>query len=498
MRTTRHIIGALAAVGVLAGAVRPEIARAQDRLPIDRWLASSAFRVEEGVDPLDADVLEPPGETGVFPDRGRTELGADWSLLRDDGNAVFLLDPEIDSEPEPEGGEAAASAAAVVAYAHAYIKAAQDRTIRIVWGGVDCTRVAAWLNGRPLDPLGEPAGEPVSGEVPRALRAEVRIGLGYNTLLIKAVQGECPFGVAASLEAVEEDGLRGISVRASRPFGDSRTGPRPWIIAAPEAGPEALLGWQDETLYGAASVRLAGFAVTPIEGARVEASAAGRKVQRDVEWLTPAAPEAVIVPFEFDRLRTALLRDEGLSLKLKWDDLETETELSLQPQNLLAALHGSIRLLGWTPASGGGPAGQTSPEEAADGDPPHPLAHLIPLPDAAGVTLFGEWRVPGWLAGFSLRLDASGAPGSYRLDSRPVEGTEIVLCQACEKGKKIQIVVETTGAWERFPGAAVTDAGPPLDLTPEEAIEWLRLLDERGSREYRSRAAQASAGPAGD
>ena len=79
------------------------------------------------------------------------------------------------------------------------------------------------------------------------------------------------------------------------------------------------------------------------------ASVAGRKVQRDVEWLTPAAPEAVIVPFEFDRLRTALLRDEGLSLKLKWEDTETNTELSLQPQNLLAALHGSIRLLGWTP-----------------------------------------------------------------------------------------------------------------------------------------------------
>jgi hypothetical protein len=495
MRTRRALVGGLVAVGVLASGGGPPSARAQDRVPIDRWLVSSAFPVGAEGDPLRTDVLEPPGETGVLPDRGRTELGADWKLKRNDGTSVFLLDPHLEVDETGSGS----TSPSIVVYAHAYLKAPADRTVRLTWGGVACTRVAAWINGRSIDELGRPADEGAFHDVPTAHSADVRIGFGYNTLLIKAISGDCPLGIAARLEVGADGALEGVRVQASRPYGDTRTGPRPWVIAASEAGPESLLGWKDETLFGAAAVRLAAFAVTPIEGAEIEAIVSGHKVKRDVEWLTPAEPLSVLVPFEFERLRTALVRNQDLELRLKWGAGESEGVLSLRPEPLLEAFHSSIRLLGWTAAS----TGDVNPEEALeeiDDEEPHPLANLIPLPKAAGIPLVGEWKIPGSLSGFTLRLDTRDAPGAYRIGSRPAEGDEILLCQACRKGQTIQIVVQTTGSWSRFPGAVIADPGAPLDRTlgQDEAKDWLKLLDDKGSREYLERAVDGTTAAAGN
>ena len=109
------------------------------------------------------------------------------------------------------------------------------------------------------------------------------------------------------------------------------------------------------------------------------------------------------------------------------------------------------------------------------------------------MTLVGEWKVPGWLSGFTLRLDAQGAPGEYRLDSVPVEGDGTVLCSGCRKGQTVQLVVRSTGAWTRFPGAAIVDGAAPADLDPEEAGRWLRTLDEKGNRAFRERLAAEGA-----
>ncbi len=115
--------------------------------------------------------------------------------------------------------------------------------------------------------------------------------------------------------------------------------------------------------------------------------------------------------------------------------------------------------------------------------------HRLPLPQNEGRTVLGEWKVPGWLDGFTLRLDVEGAPGTYRVDARDATADPILLCDPCKKGRTVRIEARTTGAWEAFPAARIVGVEHPA---AGDAAAWLRLLDEDGSREYRKRAAAAA------
>jgi hypothetical protein len=196
------------------------------------------------------------------------------------------------------------------------------------------------------------------------------------------------------------------------------------------------------------------------------------------------------MPYPFETLREAGLRGEGMEIELDWDEGKTKEVLRLDPSALLEALHAPIRLLGWTVAAGGERTPAEAAQEEADlrdfeGEP-HPLAHLVPLP-GPGVILAGEWEVPGWLSGFTLELDAAGAPGEYRLDSKPVEGDRVRLCTECRKGSKVRLTVRSTGDWKRFPSVRVVGVAPPEVASQVEAAGWLKLMDEKGNREYRQR-----------
>lgn len=474
-------------------------ARAQQMLPVDRWLVSSPFPADSASDALDKDYLAAPGEVAVLPDRGRTVFGADWKLMREDGAFAFRLpsDLALEAAVVDSAGDRVAStvrSGPVVAYAHAYIRATSDRTIKLMWGGLECTKVSAWLNGRRLDALGQPGG--VLDGVPDAQVADVRIGFGYNTLLLKGASGDCDFGIAAGMEGTEEV-LDGLRVQASRPYGDTRTGPESWVVAGADGGPEPMLGWKQDQLFGAAGARLAVFAVSPVDRVRIKARVGGQEIQREIEWLTPAEPRIILMPFPFERLRRAVLTGEGVELELDWGLGKSSTAAALSPESLLDGLHSSIRLLGWTVIGGGAeePAARPNVVSIDDPDEAHPLAYLVPLPGEKGSVLLGEWKVPGWLSGFTLRLDVEGAPGAYRLNSLPAGGGEILLCRECRKGQTIRIEVTTTSSWERFPGAVIVDvARPATGGSGVEAAGWLNLLDEKGSREYRNRAAAAAGG----
>jgi hypothetical protein len=468
----------IAATALFACAIAPQ-ALAQETVSVDRWLVSNPFPADVEGDPLETDYLGAPGEVAVLPDRGRTVGGADWTLVRRDSSVILDLDGHRGDGEGP-----------VVVYAHAYIRSVGDRTITLTWGGLDCTVVGAWLNGRSLKALGRPGSDSAVAAATGTRQARVRIGHGYNTLLLKAVSGDCPLGVAASIGPSSTESLDGLRVQASRPYGNMRTGPAPSLIADPGAGPEPVLGWKDGKLFGVAGVRVTAFAVTPLEGTKFKAKTGGEEVKREIEWLTPAEPETVLMPLSFKSLRRALDRSEGVDVELDWRNGEWKGTLDLDPEALLQAFHSPIRLLGWTVT-----AGQVEQTESADRaavydseDEPHPLANLIPLPSTAGATLVGEWEVPGWLSGFTLRLGVTGAPGEYRLDSIPMEGDEIVLCTDCRKGDRVQIVVVTTDGWEEFPAVSVVDIAPPAVDGPGQAVEWLRMIDEKGSRKYRENA----------
>ncbi len=464
---------ALFAYGIVPAAM------AQGTVSVDRWLVSTPFPADVDGDPLETDYLGAPGEVAVLPDRGRTVGGADWTLVRRDSSVTLDLEGQRGDAEGP-----------VVVYAHAYLKSIGDRTITFTWGGLECTAVRAWLNGRSLEALGRPG--PDSGGIGEsgARQARVRIGHGYNTLLLKAVSGECPLEVAASIGPSSTESLDGLRVQASRPYGNVRTGPTPALIADPEAGPEPVLGWKGSELFGVAGVRVTAFAVTPLEGTKFKAKTGGEEVKREIEWLTPAEPETVLMPLSFKSLRRALDRSEGVDVELDWRDGEWKGTLDLDPGALLQAFHSPIRLLGWTVTAGQGGQAESADRAAIydSDDEPHPLANLVPLPNAAGTTLVGEWEVPGWLSGFTLALGVDGAPGEYRLDSVAMDGDEIVLCVDCRKGDGVQIVVVTTDGWESFPAVSVVGIDPPAVDGPGQAIEWLRMIDEKGSRKYRESA----------
>jgi hypothetical protein len=467
----------LAAAMLATGATTAAVA--QESLPIDRWLVSSPFSTDTAGDPLEKDYLGAPGEVGVLPDRGRTVAGADWSLVRRDSV------PELDLE-----GQRGDDDGSVAVYAHTYVKSTTDRTITLTWGGTGCTRVAAWLNGRSLTGLGKPLADAGRAEASASNRARVRIGHGYNTFLVKAISGSCPFGVTATLDPDASESLEGVRVQASRPYGSTRTGPSPWLLVDDEAGPEEILGWQEDQLFGAAGVRVTAFAVTPIQGAKLKAKTGGEEVRRDIEWLTPAEPATILMPIRFENLRQAAARGDGVQVELDWKTGKWKGAVRLDPEALLGAFHSSIRLLGWHAATGASQTELPSGEAGlyGSGEEPHPLANLIPLPAVAGATLLGEWEIPDWLSGFTLRLDADGAPGDYRVNSVPVQAGEILLCTDCRKGDRIQVAVTSGGAWRRFPGVSVVGVAPPEVDDVRQAVEWLDLLDEKGSRKYRERA----------
>jgi len=130
----------LTLVAVLA-AVPAAAATQAESIPIDRWLLADAFGPEPAGDSqLEVELLDPPGESGVLPDRGLPASGAIWHLQRFDGQSGVSLDSLlVDVSP------------GTIVYAHAYARLPVDRTLRFIWEPDGCTVGRAWLNGRPVE-----------------------------------------------------------------------------------------------------------------------------------------------------------------------------------------------------------------------------------------------------------------------------------------------------------------------------------------------------------
>jgi hypothetical protein len=442
--------GSRLALSVLALALAPP-AGAQEPGPggtafaLDRWLVSAAFpaaRAEEG-SPLSA-----PGPEGVLPDRGREAAGVEWSLVRLDGSTTFRLDSLTAGRDGPDAGgtgaEGAVAGGAALVFAHAYLRSPDDRTLRLAWSGVDGTRVRAWLNGRPLLGLD---GEPLEAGDEDPVR--VRLGAGWNTVLLRAIGGGGDLGFAARLlpdEATGGSGVQGLRVQASRPPGEVRTGPEPWILVEPAARATGHLAWRGDVLLGGLSVDATAWSPTPVDLVRFKLRAGGAEAEGAARWLTPGAPVRTELWLPLDRLRRAAESGHALETEIGWAKRQ-ERRLLVPPREVPASREEPIRLVGWTvresPASS--PAGRLGPSDAP--------------PASAGWSLAGEWRVPGPLAGRSLSIDVEGAPGEYRIGERtlPPGHRTATLCAPCERGQRIRVLVRSSADWSRFPAAIRAD-----------------------------------------
>ncbi len=392
----------------------PHAAAGQDR-PVDRWLVAApevadTLALESR---LSKDLLTAPGELGVLPDRGAEAAGVTWRLVRRDGASSAPLDSVF---PDADAG--------TVVYAHSYVRLPADRTLRLAWGGADCTLARAWLNGR---------------EVPTRT-VDARFGKGWNTLLIKLVAGDCPFGYHATLAPGESGPVDDVRVQASRPFGNVRTGPGDWIVADDTARLATERRWRNDRLFAGLVIGLTAWGRGSVSGVELELRgvADGRAA---APWLVPGVPEDIVVPVRLDRV-DRLLAAGVIDVRLRWGDEEI-----VRPAVIVGTTPGTserLALDGW---------------EAVGSDQGEPGARTGLLPNAPGRTLEGEWRVPKALAGRALLLDTEGAPADYRLNGSPAPAVDgaVRLCSPCTQGVRLRISATSTAPWASVPSARIVD-----------------------------------------
>lgn len=403
----------LASVAVLA-AVPAAAATQSETLPIDRWLIADAFGPDSAVEGrLDIDLLDPPGEAGVLPDRGKPASGAVWRLYRNDGVAKVSLDV-LQPDDVPVSG--------TIVYAHVYARLPEDRTLRFVWDAEDCTAGRAWLNGRPIED--------------HDVRA--RFGGGWNTILLKLEGGDCGFGYGATLMSERAADLQGVQLQASRPPGEVRTGPEAWVIPRRYVQVSPDRRWLGDRLYGGLEVGLTAWGRSPISNVEVELRGAADG-KAAASWLTPGEAEVIVVPIRLDRLQRVL--DAGaVDARIRWEDTKIERRLTISG-GAPAEAGDRIVLDGWKVNSVTGRK-QTSRIDRQ-------------LPNAAGWVLKGSWKVPETLAGQTLILGIDASPADYELNGTAIdlagEPVTLTLCAPCSKGTKLVLTARTTEAWSAMP-----------------------------------------------
>lgn len=389
-------------------------------MPIDRWLVSTAFPVDgaAGESPLTG-----PGAEGVLPDRGREQAGTLWTLIRRDGSSELRLDSLF---PERES--------AVYVFAHAYVRLPEDRTILLTWGGLGDTGVRAWVNGRMVrDRYGEPVEALGDVAIP------VRLGGGWNTLLFRAEAIGGEFGLDAAISGAAD--AVPIRIQASRPPGDIRTGPAPWVLAQPTPRLTGGTAWSGDKLWGELVLDLTAWSRTPLDTVQVRLRFDGEEARGGARWLTPGSPAPVSLWLPLEMIEQARNESDSISVELKWSDEEVKQRLP-GPDRFPDEVAGAsgILLAGWKVKS------------VPTGPKPDRVGLAGPLPGGAGWVMSGEWKVPESLAGRSLYLLTDAAPGAYAYGNREFgESDAIPLCTGCRKGEKIEILTRSAEAWTSLP-----------------------------------------------
>lgn len=419
------------------GAERPPRQQAQQGLLRPSWMARR--------------------DSVLFPERG-TRVGATvWTLVRQDGNPIFDLDTLVD-----RSGPTAT-------FAHVYIRPPTDRTVTLVFRGLGCTVLSAQLNERPVALPTSAAPVEECGVDKTVLTARVRLAGGWNALQVKAEGDDAPYGFAVSIApGPDGEAVADLRIQASRPPGIRPISPQPWIDIV-EIGIPSLV-WRGDDLSGHVVIGFRLWGDYAPEDARATLAIGKAKIEHRFPEEGVSRSESLSKSVSLDELRKAAL-GRGVLVEIKFDDVDRELMRSVPAEAILAALHGPIELDGWEGATAAGR-----------------------LP-GSGATVTGEWKVPGWLSGFTLELLLEGSAGAYSLDGAPlpVDGNVVVLCRECEKGTRLRLEAVASDDWSSMPRiritgptyreAAASEGAPPPD-------RWLRALEKGGSDDYRKLLAE--------
>ncbi len=447
---------ALAALGPGVFASRGIAAQEADAAPelrIDRWLVSDPIALDSIDDSGEAKLLSGSGEFGVLPRRGEDLAGVRWTLLRTDSPQPLRLDSLDEYIVEPTAGEAFATARDSIrppyaTFAHAYVRAPEDRNVVLQWQTESCSLMDLRLNGsRVYGTVG------VSGHGPggwaQSLSAEIRLAAGWNTLLARVqvpepgdnAPADCG-SIDVRIGAASEGTLEGIRVQGSRPPGQVRTGPEPWVVMSRYSFP--IPTWQSNRVTMNVPVVLTAYGRSVLDSVRVRIRGPDTDLRTTLRDLHVGQPDTLKLRFPFDQL-AALAKPGSIRVETRWKDQKIEERLTVPSAKLEDPLTHFLKLEGWVPGG---------PDALVDG-----TAELMrKVPNESGMSVRGEWTVPSELSGRSLMLQTVMAPADYRINGEAAPdgaAPSIILCENCTAGSSIEIAAVSTAAWTDFPLVSV-------------------------------------------
>lgn len=447
-------LGTLALAAVGTGLFAPPSVAAQETdappgLRIDRWLVSNPIALDSIDDSGEASLLSGSGEFGVLPRRGEERAGARWTLIRAAEASSLRLDSLINYVVEPAAATAFAAArdsvaAPYVMFAHAYIRSPDDRNVVLQWQVESCARKSIRLNGsRVYGTVG------ISGHGPgyrtQDLSAEIRLAAGWSTLLARVQVPESVDNTPADcgsidvrIRAASEGTIDGLRVQASRPPGQVRTGPEPWVVMSRYSFP--IPTWRSSHVTMNVPVVLTAYGRSVLDSVRVRIRGPDMDLRTTLRDLHVGRPDTVTLRFPFDKL-VALAKPGSIRVETRWKDQKIEERLAVHPATLEDPLTHSLKLEGWV--LGG-------PDALVDGTE----ELMLKAPNESGVSVRGQWTVPGELAGRRLTLSTLMAQADYRINGEAApEGAagSITLCEDCTAGSAIEIAAVSTAAWTGLP-----------------------------------------------
>lgn len=397
---------------------------AQAPLPVHRWLVRGPIPADTGSAGLTRDYLGPTaGGAPLLPTVGDSVAGGPWlvaetdSLGRLDLNKIFA-----------EGTDWS------VAYAHAYVFAPEDRTVRLVLDSDD--DLVARLNGQRV----------WLNQVARGLgrgsdTLTVRLAGGWNSLLLEVRNRTGGFGLLGLLEPAGDPGdLAGLRTTVERPaILTAFAYPAPTVTVGPAIMVGAL-AWDSAGLSGVLRLPVIAWGPEALSGVRL-ALHQGREgvVDREFDELAPGSPSILQLTLPFDRLRNAALGEAPIVARASWRGGAGRIPVPVGADALLRRAGGRIDIRWVSDSTEVGGRGRA------------------------------DLRVPDAFAGLSVDLLSRGLGPSARYivnDGTAIwDDGRVELCAPCRPGEPLRLEI-------------ASQPGRPIWLDPQARIR------EPGYREY--------------
>jgi len=435
---------------------------------IRRWLIRAPIPADRG----DAGVVKDyaGGESALLPDVGAVVAGG--SFVEVDADSAGRVDLNAIAGPSDWSA----------AYAHTYVFAATERTVRLVMDSDD--DLVAWVNGQRVWLHVVPRGIGSGRDT-----AAVRFAEGWNSVLLKVINRTGGFDLLARLADAPGGGqVADLRLATARPRAVTA---HHYPAASVAVGPLRVSGrlqWRNDQLGATATIPVTAWGPDSLHDVSITLEQKGERVlDRTFPTLRPGDPTGVELATTFAVLQRAAVGDAPVTAVMRWVGGSARVVVAVDPEPLLRLYGGEVDL----------------PDLTTD--------------SAAGrVTRFaGTVVVPTAFGGLSLDLNAVGLgrAASYRVAGRPVEWRDgvVTLCAPCRAGESIAITVTPDAerpVWMP-PFARIREAGfaefadgyryaralasrlPAIE--PPEGDEWLAAVGTPRLAELRTRYEEAFA-----